>query len=391
MVVNILKPSTSLEKVLEYNNGKVERNVATVLSVHNIPGSSREDIEKTFARYERMNIKSDNISFHMNIDPLEGQDNMSDDDIIRFTGMMMERLGYKDQPYVIYRHNDIGRQHYHVVSIRTDKRGRKIKDNYEGKECFKYLTLYQSIFDYKVGNGNMKKKDIPVVVFDPSFSEVSSQMKSIYDLCLKYDFTSVTQFIMILRKHHIRASLRHGTVDEFVLLGLDARMQPCTRLLTEEQLGLNLYKMYLERALECGPRMHVMSTERNRIASCAKGPLKDATSELHFRNMMRRNSIDVTISRDPETKKITGATFVDHQTKCAFRLADFGDSLSLEKLQEADERWPHKSPTRHSRATNLAGELLLGLVSGDGSRSKGHDQKDETDLEQEIRLEQQSL
>lgn len=391
MVVNILKPSTSLEKVLEYNDGKVERNVATVLSVHNIPGSSKEDIEKTFARYERRNIKTKNISFHMNIDPLIGQDNMSDDDIIRFAGMMMERLGYKDQPYVIYRHNDIGRQHYHVVSIRTDKRGRKIKDNYEGKECFKYLTLYQSMFDYKVGNGNMKKKEIPVIVFDPKFSEVSSQMKSIYDLCLKYDFTSVTQFIMILRKHHIRASLRHGTVDEFVLLGLDARMQPCTRLLTEEQLGLNLYKMYLERALECGPRMHVMKTERQRIAGCAKGPLKDATSELHFRNMMRRNSIDVMISRDPETKKITGASFVDHQTKCAFRLSDFGESLSLEKLQEADERWPHKSPTRHSRATNLAGELLLGLVSGDGSRSKGHDQKDETDLEQEIRLEQQSL
>lgn len=380
-----------MTKVMEYNNGKVERGVATVLSVSNIPGTSLEDIGRTFERYERMNIQSDRVSFHMNIDPLPGQDNMSDEDIVRFAGKMMEGLGYGEQPYVIYKHNDIGREHYHVVSIRTDSRGRKIYDNYEGKECLKLLTLYQSMFDYKVGRGNARKKDLPVLVFKPELSDVSCQMKAIYDLCLKYDFTSVTQFFMILRKHHIGATLKQGTIDEFVLFGLGSDMKPCTRKMTGKLLGMDLYRMYEKRAMECASRMSVMYRERTRISNCAHSLLKDATSQLHFINMMRRKGIDVRFERDPETKKITGANFVDHQTKCAFRLSEFGDKLTLDSFLEADRKWPHNTHTRHSRATNLAGEVLLGLVSGDGSKSKGQDKQDETDMEREERLLQQSL
>ena len=44
----------------------------------------------------------------------------------------MEKLGYGDQPYIIFRHEDNARPHIHIVSLRIDEQGRKIRDYKSG-------------------------------------------------------------------------------------------------------------------------------------------------------------------------------------------------------------------------------------------------------------------
>jgi hypothetical protein len=51
----------------------------------------------------------------------------------------MERMGYGDQPYVIFEHNDIERKHYHIVSTRIKPDGTTI-DSFEYKKRSKALT-----------------------------------------------------------------------------------------------------------------------------------------------------------------------------------------------------------------------------------------------------------
>lgn len=43
----------------------------------------------------------------------------------------MERMGYGDQPYVVFRHRDIGREHLHIVSVRIRPDGRPV-------DCYRY-------------------------------------------------------------------------------------------------------------------------------------------------------------------------------------------------------------------------------------------------------------
>ena len=53
----------------------------------------------------------------------------------------MQRLGYGNQPYLIFKHEDIGREHIHIVSLRVDSKGRKIND-YKEYERSKEITEY---------------------------------------------------------------------------------------------------------------------------------------------------------------------------------------------------------------------------------------------------------
>ena len=51
----------------------------------------------------------------------------------------MEALGYGNQPYIVFKHNDIAREHIHIVSLRVDSRGQKINDKFE-KRRSKQIT-----------------------------------------------------------------------------------------------------------------------------------------------------------------------------------------------------------------------------------------------------------
>ena len=390
MVVNIAKATATVSHPLDYNDRKVANDVATLIAGFNVDGMTPREINATFQRYEHMNIRTKRPAFHMSINPTE-QDNMSQENIVKFARKLMDGLGYGKQPYLIYRHNDIDRVHYHVVSIRTDAKGRKIRDYNDRPLSYKLMKEFQKEFGYTIGKGSGENNGVNISKFDTTAGNIKGQLTAIYNECLQYNFTSVEQFRLILRKAHISLSVRTGRKDMFIIRGLDAKMKPCTKEYSERSIGLHLYDMYQKRALECLNLMTVMQRERTRISNCARGPLKDATSELHFRNMMRKNGIDVSFDRHQRSGEIIGGNFIDHVTKCAFKLSEFGPSLSLEKVQEADHNWPHNRPTPQSRSTNLAGEMLLGLVSGDGSKSKGQDKQDETDMEREERLLQQSL
>lgn len=371
MVVKITHASRTIERPLEYNTEKVDRDVASILASFNTDGPSQEEIESTFLRYERRSIRTMNLSFHMNIDPLEGQDNLSDSEIAEFTRRMMEGLGYGEQPYVIYKHSDIDRTHYHVVSIRTRLDGRKISDSFEARRCHQLLVDLSREFDYKVGNISGKRRASGIEKFDPPAGDIIEQMKVIYDKSLEYHFTSFEQFRVILRSYGVRLDARSEGSTHFLLHGLGENGKACTNAVSGRMMESDLFERYHERAEQSVGEMKVMSMERNRIRRCVRGPLADAVSQGHFLNMLAKCGISVSIERDPKTHTISDVNFVDHVTKTAFNISGMGPDLTLEMFREADEsRWDHDS--RDNGMDLTIGDLLAALAAK-GSRSREKD------------------
>ena len=135
MIVEIHQSSPSMARTLRYNEDKVRSGMASVLCTANIGSDDLDVVNRVFEQREREAIRElEHVSFQMSVNPSES-DRIDESRIPAFVEEVMEELGYGSQPWVVFRHSDIERVHYHVVSIRVDGDGRKIRDYYEKRQC----------------------------------------------------------------------------------------------------------------------------------------------------------------------------------------------------------------------------------------------------------------
>ena len=377
MVIKIADPKkVSLATVLGYNEGKVSQGEATLIGVSGMMYPLEEDgVRRTFEWYLWRNIKSKNVSFHMSVNPDVGE-KWNDRKMQRFVADLMAGLGYGDQPYAIYRHNDTERTHYHVVSVRTGKDGKKIPDGMEYTRCYRLAKSLEDKYGYKVGRPDGKRINrFRVEEFNPKAGEVAGQMRTLCEDALQYRFTTFDQFVLVMRVHGIGVKARGGLRQHLVLQGLDQRGKPCTPELTEKELGMQLYALYSRRAMDSVSWLGTPEAAelRESMALRCATALVDSESQRDFRVRLRQNGnhIDCSLRRDERTHRISGGDFVDHGARCAFSLQDLGDGFDLDMIREADEhQW---EPERRSYGPGI-GDLLAGL--SDGSKSKEKDMKD---------------
>lgn len=215
MVTRILKSAGSCRSALNYNESKVSAAEAMLVGVRNIPSSSRFVIYETFRKYEsnsEISGMTKNLSFHMAVNPSQ-MDAMEERDIPRYIDEIMEGLGYTRQPYVIYRHNDIERSHYHVVSCRVNDKGRVVSDAFERRRLRTMNDALSEKYGFVVGSGEKEKKK-KVSSEDMSFKRVTygepdlvQKMRSALRDAVGYKYTDESQLSNILFLHGL--SLRH--------------------------------------------------------------------------------------------------------------------------------------------------------------------------------------
>ena len=141
MVTKIMKSSGSAGSSLEYNGEKYYEGEADIVCVRNIESASQFVVSRTILDLEKnpaINAKTKNFSFHMTVNPAEGEvvDEMDEANVLDYIDDMMKELGYAKQPYVVYRHHDIDRIHYHIVSSRVQPNGKVIRDCYDKSRTF---------------------------------------------------------------------------------------------------------------------------------------------------------------------------------------------------------------------------------------------------------------
>ena len=379
MVLKIMQPASSSCFSLEYNENKCSNGEAVLLHKHGIDESL--GVDGTFKLYERRNIRTENLSFHMSVNP-SPDENLTDEQVKEFIGDMMQGLGYGNQPYVVYCHQDIDRKHYHVVSVRVNEHGRKIHDFQENRRCLQLLAAIAPKYHLSVGNGNGESfgsLGIDPRRFNPTGGNIMEQIRVIADECCKYHMTSFAQFQLIMKAHGLDVQERTGRTSQVVIRGLNQDGIPCTAPLTEAEIGKALYQEYERRAMECYGCNGLKQRERGRICGISSSCLEHSTSERHYKNMLARFDIDVVLHRTKDGR-IHGATFIDHSTKCAFKGSVLG-SFKLDDLIAADEggQWNKHSSSEHKESSDdslgLIGAALAGVSKG-SSKSQEKDMKD---------------
>src|SRR4051794_13291130 len=128
-MVAVIKTGHSIHRILNYNEQKVKEGVAECIVAVNYP-KDEEDLSFTnklnrlqnqTALNENVSRKSVNIS--LNFHPSE---RLRKERLQEISEAYMKKIGFGEQPYLVYQHHDATHPHIHIVSIKVRADGSRI-------------------------------------------------------------------------------------------------------------------------------------------------------------------------------------------------------------------------------------------------------------------------
>lgn len=334
MIVAIHRSGPSTAGTMRYNGDKVRTGVAEVVAEHGIGSTDLCDIARTLSDRELLSLReAEHVSFQMSVNP-GPDDSIRDDEIPAFIGDLMEGLGYGRQPWAVFRHEDTGRRHWHVVSVRVDADGKKINDYWEKRRCDRLVVSLERKYGFTKGAGNSRKaaEAEPFPVFRREGGDVVDSIADCVRHSLTYRFTTGRQFAEILRSHGVQVSEglgRNNLKPYLSFQGLDDGGRPCTGSVSGARLPFDA-REELERRLADGAVADVAGQKaalRDEMASV----LKSSPDGESLAEEMRRRGVDIAVYHDRDGVP-RGTTVIDHRTRCAFKGTELSRKLSSRML-----------------------------------------------------------
>lgn len=128
----MIESGTHIRGALSYNENKVACGKADCIGAVNYPLEHKEmsfmqklkRLTNQAALRERVEHKCLHLS--LNFDPSE---QFTDERLNEIAGSYMEKLGFGDQPYLVYHHKDSAHPHVHIVSVTINELGERIPLN----------------------------------------------------------------------------------------------------------------------------------------------------------------------------------------------------------------------------------------------------------------------
>lgn len=132
-----ISSSENLAGALGYNFKKVVSGDASVLLAEGLyanpeGGYTMEEVLSDVQAAIPKKCRTKNVVFHCSLNP-HPDEKLSDEQLTQITQEYMQTLGYGEQPYIVFKHNDIEREHIHIVSLRVNSAGEKINDKFENR------------------------------------------------------------------------------------------------------------------------------------------------------------------------------------------------------------------------------------------------------------------
>jgi len=327
-----ISATENLGGALGYNFKKVEKGEASVLLAAELYQNKegRYTMEEVFADMEALipkKCRTKKAVFHCSLNP-HPDEKLSDELLVQIAKEYMEALGYGKQPYIVFKHNDIAREHIHIVSLRVDSNRRKINDKFEGKRS-KLITdalerKYNLIPSSKVGEKEVT--ETPKV--DTSKGNIKEQVASVVRMVLKhYKFCSLGEYNAVLRRYNlaveeVKTEFRGKKYDGLVYVPTDGKGNKAGTPIHASDIGRGVGYTAVQNRIQKSKQsikplipavrekvLHVMRTSPQ-----AEEALRQRLEEQGLRTVIRKN----------ESERIYGITFIDDKEGIALNGSRLG-------------------------------------------------------------------
>lgn len=323
MVAEITAP-VSLKNVLGYNFGKVNSGTASVILSSGLSVNEDGETDLLRALTDMQNripsgIRTKKTVFHCSINP-HPNDLLSVQQLRDIAEEYMERMGYGNQPYIVFKHNDIAREHIHIVSLRVDSFGKKLPHAFEGRRSKKItddLELKYGLIPS--GNQKNRKEDAATKELKPAELNNGNVRKQIADavrmLLKRYAFQSLGEMNLLLSRYNIsveevQKEYKGKQYDGLVYAIMDRDgnklMSPVHASKIGRGTGFSAVSRHFEKS------KGIIKEKAPMLRNAIIEVMKSSPDKERFLADMKAGNIDVAL-RQNEQGRIYGITFISDE------------------------------------------------------------------------------
>ena len=327
-----ISSTENLGGALGYNFKKVEKGEASILLAAELYQSKegRYTMEDVLADMEALipkNCRTKKMVFHCSLNP-HPDEKLSDERLTQIAKEYMEALGYGNQPYIVFKHNDIAREHIHIVSLRIDGEGKKINDKFE-KRRSKQITdalerKYSLIPSSKVTDREMKE----VSKIDTTKGNIKEQVaETLLSVLKHYEFCSLGELNAILSVYNlaveeIKTEFRGKKYDGLVYVPTNDKGGKISTPIHASDIGRGVGYTAVQNRMQKSKQAikPLISIIRYRVLQTMRTSPK---TEEELRQRLEEQGLRVVIRKN-ESGRIYGITFIDDKEGIALNGSRLG-------------------------------------------------------------------
>ena len=327
-----ISATENLGGALGYNFKKVEKGEANILLAAELYQSKegRYTMEDVLADMEALipkNCRTKKTVFHCSLNP-HPDEKLSDERLTQIAKEYMEALGYGNQPYIVFKHNDIAREHIHIVSLRIDGEGKKINDKFEKRRSKKITDTLERKFGLipssKVTDKAMK--ETPKI--DTNKGNIKEQVANVVRMVLKhYCFCSLGELNAVLSKYNlateeVKTEFRGKKYDGLVYVPTDDKGGKISTPINASDIGRGVGYTAVQNRMQKSKQnvKPLIPSVRNKVLQTMRTSPK---TEEELRQRLEEQGLRAVIRKN-ESGRIYGITFIDDKAGIALNGSRLG-------------------------------------------------------------------
>ena len=327
-----ISSTENLGGALGYNFKKVEKEEASILLAQGLYQNKEGTytMEEVFADMEALipkKCRTKKTVFHCSLNP-HPDEKLSDETLIQIAKEYMEALGYGNQPYIVFKHNDIAREHIHIVSLRVDSKGRKMNDKFEKRRSKKITDALEKRFGLIPSSKVSEKAVTETPKVDTTKGNIKEQVASALRTVLKhYRFCSLGELNAILSAYNlaveeVKTEFRGKKYDGLVYVPTDDKGNKISTPIHASDIGRGVGYTAVQNRMQKSKQTvkPLIPTVRNKVLKTMR---TSPNTEKELQQRLEEQGLRVVIRKN-ESGRIYGITFIDDKEGIALNGSRLG-------------------------------------------------------------------
>ena len=327
-----ISATENLGGALGYNFKKVEKGEASILLAAELyqDREGRYTMEDVLADMQAVipeKCRTKKMVFHCSLNP-HPDEKLSDETLTQIAKEYMETLGYGKQPYIVFKHNDIAREHIHIVSLRVDGEGKKINDRFEKRRSKQITDTLERKFGLITSSKVTDREIEEVSKIDTTKGNIKEQVSETLRSVLKhYKFCSLGELNAILTVYNltveeIKTEFRGKKYDGLVYVPTDDKGDKVSTPIHASDIGRGVGYTAVQNRMQKSKQAikPLIPAIRNKVLQTMRTSPK---TEEELQQRLEEQGLRVVIRKN-EGGRIYGITFIDDKEGIALNGSRLG-------------------------------------------------------------------